>query len=112
MHRAGTDHNITPTTQQMEGNLNSEIASGSVDAARRKLANSATQANAETADLVDTEFIEPGYAADTSSVEIDNSAVGIGGRWDTFQDRLRERRKEVINTGSTPESGRPLRKAS
>jgi len=44
-------------------------------------------------------FIEPGFAAGTSTVEIDTSAVGIGPRWDTFQDRLRERRKEVIGTG-------------
>jgi PRC-barrel domain len=112
MHRAGTDRNITPTTQQLEGNLNSEIASGSVDAARRKLANSSSRADAESAEVEDTEFIEPGFAAGTSTVEIDNSAVGIGGRWDTFQDRLRERRKEVINTGSTPESGQSFRKAS
>jgi len=112
MHRAGTDRNITPTTQQMEGNLNSEIASGSVDAARRKLANAANRADAEPVDIEDTDFIEPGFAAGTSTVEIDNSAVGIGGRWDTFQDRLRERRKEVIYTGSTPESGQSYKKAS
>ena len=112
LHRAGTDRNITPTTQQMEGNLNSEIASGSVDAARRKLANAANRADAEPVDIEDTDFIEPGFAAGTSTVEIDNSAVGIGGRWDTFQDRLRERRKEVIYTGSTPESGQSYKKAS
>ena len=112
MHRARTDRNITPTTQQMEGNLNSEIASGSVDAARRKLANAANRADAEPVDIEDTDFIEPGFAAGTSTVEIDNSAVGIGGRWDTFQDRLRERRKEVIYTGSTPESGQSYKKAS
>jgi hypothetical protein len=29
-------------------------------------------------------------------VVISHSAVGIGGRWDTFQSRLRERRKEVV----------------
>jgi hypothetical protein len=34
-------------------------------------------------------------------VVIPSNAVGIGARWDTFQDRLRERRKEVIGTGST-----------
>lgn len=112
MHRAETDRNITPTTEQLEGNLNSEIASGSVDAARRKMANAANRGDSEPADIEDTEFIEPGFAAGTSSVEIDNSAVGIGARWDTFQDRLRERRKEVIHTGSTPESGYPYKKAS
>jgi sporulation protein YlmC with PRC-barrel domain len=109
MHRAGTDRNITPTPQQMEGNLNSEMASGSPEAAKRKLA-STNAADAEPVEIGDTEMIEPGFAAGTSTVEIQNSAVGIGGRWDTFQDRLRERRKEVINTGSTSESA--YRKAS
>jgi hypothetical protein len=37
--------------------------------------------------------------------------MGIGPRWDTFQDRLRERRKEVINTGSTEEGADKYRKA-
>ena len=34
--------------------------------------------------------------AGTDSVVISNSAVGIGGRWDTFQSHLRERRKEAV----------------
>jgi hypothetical protein len=108
MHRAETDRNITPTTQQITGNLNSELASGSPEAAKRKLAF--TNVDKAPVEIEDTEFVEPGFAAGTSTVEISNSAVGIGGRWDTFQDRLRERRKEVINTGATPESG--YRKAS
>jgi hypothetical protein len=96
MHRKETDRNITPTTQQMPGNSVSARAAGAPDA--------------ETAEIEDTEFIEPGYAAGMSTVEIDNTAVGIGPRWDTFQDRLRERRKEVINTGRTRED--EYRKAS
>jgi sporulation protein YlmC with PRC-barrel domain len=82
MHRAGTDRNITPTTQQMPGTSPS--------------ARTGTGGDAE---IEDTEFVEPGFAAGTTTVEIDNTAVGIGPRWDTFQDRLRERRKEVIGTG-------------
>ncbi|HTC47443.1 MAG TPA: PRC-barrel domain-containing protein [Candidatus Aquilonibacter sp.] len=108
MHRAGTDRNITPTTQQVEGNPNSELASGAASRAR----SIAPEAASEPVEIDDTEFIEPGFAAGTSTVEISNSAVGIGGRWDTFQDRLRERRKEVINTGSTAESADRYRKAS
>jgi len=111
MHRAETDRNITPTTQQMEGNLNSEVASGSGDGARRKVAKTAEAKSEGPIEIEDTEFIEPGFAAGTSTVEIGNNAVGIGGRWDTFQDRLRERRKEVIHAGSTRESGYPDRKA-
>lgn len=88
MHREGTDRNITPTTQQMEGNSASARAAGAPTAARTSPEN--------IAEIEDTEFIEPGYAAGTDTVEIDSSAVGIGPRWDTFQDRLRERRKEVV----------------
>jgi hypothetical protein len=53
-----------------------------------------------------------GFAASTDSVEISQSANGIGPRWDTFQNRLRERRKEVINTGRTEAETGEYRKAS
>ena len=86
MHRAQTDRNITPTTQQM-----AENSPSTADAVRRETVGDA--------EIEDAESVEPGFAAGTSTVEIDTSAVGIGPRWDTFQDRLRERRKEVINTG-------------
>jgi hypothetical protein len=95
MHRAETDRNITPTTQQMPGNSPSARAAG----ADSSIATPAE--NREVASIDDTEFIEPGYAAGTSTVEIDSTAVGIGPRWDTFQDRLRERRKEVIGSRSS-----------
>jgi hypothetical protein len=100
MHRAETDRNITPTTQQMQGTSRSApVASISPE-------------NTDTAEIEDTEFIQPGFAAGTSTVEIDNTAVGIGPRWDTFQDRLRERRKEVINTGTSGRREDEYRKAS
>ena len=98
MHRTDTDRNITPSTQQMPGNSPSARAAGAPEAE-----------NMGAAEIEDTEFIEPGFAAGTSTVEIDNTAVGIGPRWDTFQNRLRERRKEVINTGSRDDE---YRKAS
>ena len=44
---------------------------------------------------------ERAVPAGTDSVVISNSAVGIGGRWDTFQSRLRERRKEVVAACNT-----------
>jgi sporulation protein YlmC with PRC-barrel domain len=95
MHRVGTDRNITPTTQQMEGNLRSERAA---DVARG------------TTDIPDedTTFEQGGFAASTDSVVIDSNANGIGPRWDRFQERLRERRKEAINTSLDNE----LRRAS
>jgi hypothetical protein len=92
MHRKGTDRNITPPTQQMPGNSPSAMAAGSADVR--------TVESAGPTEIEDTGFIEPGFAGGTDTVEIDNSAVGIGPRWDTFQDRLRERRKEVIGTNS------------
>jgi len=98
MHRKDTDRNITPTTQQMPGNSPSARAAGAPQAE-----------NTGAAEIEDTKFIEPGFAAGTSTVEIDNTAVGIGPRWDTFQNRLRERRKEVIHTGSREDE---YRKAS
>lgn len=85
MHRAGTDRNITPTTQQMPGNSPSSRAAGSTLEGKNQDSGA---------------FIQGGFAASTNTVEISQSAMGIGPRWDTFQNRLRERRKEVVNTGS------------
>jgi hypothetical protein len=95
MHRAGTDRNITPTTAQMPGNSPSTRIAGSV------------AADGDTDALT-----QGGFAASTDSVVISQGAMGIGPRWDTFQDRLRERRKEVIHTGTTDESADRYRKAS
>jgi hypothetical protein len=94
MHRLGTDRNITPTTPQMPQNPPSARAADA------------------SAGMKDTRAFETGgFAAGTDTVEIDVSAVGIGPRWDTFQNRLRERRKEVIGAGSTDESADKYRKA-
>jgi sporulation protein YlmC with PRC-barrel domain len=94
MHREGTDRNITPTTEQMPGN------------SRLPRTGASVAGNEDTG-----AFTEGGFAASTDTVEISDSAVGIGPRWDTFQNRLRERRKEVIRTGSTEESADKYRKA-
>lgn len=103
MHRAETDRNITPTTQQMEGNSSSERASG---APARRVASSQNKVEDTGA------FTEGGFAASTDSVVISQGAMGIGPRWDNFQNRLRERRREVMGTGSTLESADEYRKAS
>jgi hypothetical protein len=95
MHRAETDRNITPTTQQLQGNQSSLRAEGAPVPEPR------SQSFRE--ELVDEEETSPSrmVPAGTDTVTIDNSAVGIGGRWDTFQARLRERRKEVVGGCST-----------
>lgn len=110
MHRAETDRNITPTTYQMEGNRASETAEHGVPPVSRTSPTGAGPA--PDSSVEDTGAFETGgFAASTDTVEIDNSAVGIGGRWDTFQDRLRERRKEVIGARPGSGEGGGLRKA-
>jgi hypothetical protein len=99
MHRAETDRNITPTTQQMPGSFPSTLA-GDFDAGNPSTGITDTGA-----------LTEGGFAASTDSVVISQSPNGIGQRWDRFQDQLRERRKEVINTGRTEESADKYRKA-
>ena len=90
MHREATDRNITPTTQQMPP--------------------SAAAAGPRATGDVDTGRIIP---AGTDTVVIASSAPGIGGRWDTFQSRLRERRKQsATGTGTLgSESASDFRKA-
>src|SRR5258708_35111516 len=96
MHRAETDRNITPTAQQISGNTASEQAAaqarGYAPTATTPINTAARKADLDAASAT-TERAVP---AGTDSVVISNSAVGIGGRWDTFQSRLRERRKEAV----------------
>lgn len=95
MHRLGTDRDITPTTKQMEGSKAGTIKSAGAS---------------DPADEGTGAFEQPGFAASTDSVVIDSSAMGIGPRWDRFQDLLRERRKEVIAVPREGDEG--LRRAS
>lgn len=101
MHRAETDRNITPTTQQVSGNSNSQLASdhaqGRVPVSRSTASSSSSRADLAAA-AAPTDRVVP---AGSDSVVISNSAVGIGGRWDTFQSRLRERRKEAVTHCNT-----------
>lgn len=101
MHRAETDRNITPTAQQTSGNLGSERAAaqarGNPISSRPPASAGARKADLEAA-ASSTGRVVP---AGTDSVVIANTAVGIGGRWDTFQSRLRERRKEAVSRCDT-----------
>jgi sporulation protein YlmC with PRC-barrel domain len=102
MHRAETDRNITPTTYQATGNYESErsasIAHGGSPTTRMPAVSTSSAREDIRAASSPTERVVP---AGTDSVVIDNSAVGIGARWDTFQNRLRERRKEAVTTCPT-----------
>jgi len=110
MHRAETDRNITPTTQQMQGNQSSLRAEaglprgGGAQFTESERDQEADVAAAESS----TRVVPPG----TDDVVINSSAVGIGGRWDTFQARLRERRKEAVTGCGTCTVGPQSEKGS
>ena len=111
MHRTGTDRNITPTTYQMEGNRSSEQASGAIASEKNRI-QAMENIAPSNAPIEDTGAFESGgFAESTDTVYIDSTANGIGPRWDTFQDRLRERRKEVIGTRRATVEGETYRKA-
>jgi sporulation protein YlmC with PRC-barrel domain len=94
MHRAETDRNITPTAKQMPPTpLSAPVVGGA-------------PGKEDTAALT-----TGGYAASTDSVVISQGANGIGPRWDAFQNRLRERRKEVIGPEVTEREMENYRRA-
>jgi sporulation protein YlmC with PRC-barrel domain len=98
MHREGTDRNITPTTQQQLG-----AGSGTV--------GSASLASAQTDETADVTPIRTGAAMDVSP-------SGPSLNWTTFEDRLRQRKEEVLASSlrvakqATSESDAARRKAS
>lgn len=101
MHREETDRNITPTTYQAVGNYDSERsaaeAHGQAPPRMPAVSTSGSRADLEAADRPTGRVVPAG----SDSVVIDTSAVGIGGRWDTFQSRLRERRREAVASCDT-----------
>jgi PRC-barrel domain protein len=107
MHRAETDRNITPTEQQATGNLNSERAAAEAHGIRTGANVTPMSPSLSTASQAQADWAAASSPSDRAipagvdSVVISNSAVGIGGRWDTFQSRLRERRKEAVTGCST-----------
>ena len=100
-HRAETDRNITPTTYQATGNLNSERAEASTHGTPPPRTPQFTGGSSRADFDAATSPTERAVPAGTDSVVINASANGIGGRWDTFQSRLRERRKEVVTQCQT-----------
>jgi sporulation protein YlmC with PRC-barrel domain len=112
MHRAETDRNITPTTQQTSGNVGSERAAadahGRPAGAKMPVSSRVSRSDVEAASAGSERVVPAG----TDSVVISSSAVGIGGRWDTFQSRLRERRKEVVAQCSTCSGESALKRGS
>ncbi len=102
MHRAETDRNLTPSTKQTTGNLQSERAAAQAHGQPMPDRLQPTTTNLSKADFdAASRVTERVVPAGTDSVVISSNAVGIGGRWDTFQSRLRERRKEAVASCQT-----------
>jgi sporulation protein YlmC with PRC-barrel domain len=92
-HRDGSDHNVTPTAAEMPpepGSIGSQISPE------------------ENASLTAERIIPAG----ADEVVINNSAVGIGSRWSTFEDRLRQRRREITSECETCRAESPSGTAS
>ena len=80
-HREGSDQDITPTPEEMPeqpGSIGSQLTPS------------------ERAEL-NSRIIPAGV----NEVTIQSGASGIGSRWSTFEDRLRQRRKEVTRACTT-----------
>jgi hypothetical protein len=82
MHREATDRNITPTTQQQVG-----AGSGTISA-------SDDTAELDAAELEAATGVTPIHLEGTMEV----SASGPSLRWSAFEDSLRQRREEVLQS--------------
>jgi sporulation protein YlmC with PRC-barrel domain len=78
MHREATDRNVTPTTQQQVG-----AGSGTIPVV-----------DEDTAELDTGTKVTPVHTEATMEI----SAVGPSLRWSTFEDTLRQRREEVLQS--------------
>jgi PRC-barrel domain len=74
-HRDGSDHDVTPTPDEMPPET------GSAYSGTRQ-------------PILETGF-DRVVPATANEVEIPMNGAGIGARWSTFEDRLRERRREI-----------------
>jgi hypothetical protein len=97
MHRAETDRNITPTTEQFTGNIHSEEAEARthgqpIPHRMPPVSTASERADVEAASRPSERIVPAGR----DTVVISSNAEGIGGRYDTFQSRLREHRKEAV----------------
>jgi len=80
-HRKGSDRDITPTPQEMPAE------SGSIG----------SQLTPSERAEVNSRIIPAG----SDEVSISSSAVGIGSRWLTFEERLRQRRRDITRACTT-----------
>jgi sporulation protein YlmC with PRC-barrel domain len=105
MHREATDRNITPTTAQMTQGTG---ATGPMKGGAAAPGEAITPEQEKG--LNPSRLVPP----NGDGVQIEMSPTGVGSRWTSFADRLRERRQELtsncVDCGHEP--GRFSRKAS
>jgi sporulation protein YlmC with PRC-barrel domain len=80
-HRKGSDHDVTPTPEEMPaepGSIGSQLSPSD---------------RAEISSRI--------IPAGSDEVTISSSAVGIGSRWLTFEQRLRQRRRDITRACTT-----------
>lgn len=93
MHREATDRNITPTTSQLTQKTGATGPKNWQTEADTGVPRESPIREGETSPEASARIIPP--TAD--GVEIQTSATGIGSRWLNFEERLRQRRKEVVS---------------
>jgi sporulation protein YlmC with PRC-barrel domain len=98
MHRAETDRNITPTTAQ------TTKGTGATGPRNWESGQNPTpSASVESAE-VSSRIVPP----TSGTVQMQSNAAGIGSRWLNFEERLRQRRKEItyacVTCGLEPKS--------
>ena len=80
-HKEGSDHNVTPTATEMPAE------SGSIG----------SQLTPSQRTEINSRIIPAG----ANEMTIDTGATGIGSRWLTFEERLRERRRDITHGCAT-----------
>ena len=91
-HRKGSDRDVTPTPEEMPaqaGSIGSQLS-------RREQAELSSRITPAAGD----------------EVTIQNSAAGIGARWLTFEERLRQRRRDITQSCTTCSVGPASDRAS
>lgn len=91
-HREGSDRDVTPTPDEMPAESGS--IGGQLTPSQRAEVNSSI------------------IPAGANEVTIQSGATGIGSRWSTFEDRLRQRRSEVTKSCSACSVGPALQRSA
>jgi hypothetical protein len=91
MHRAETDRNITPTTAQMTQGTGATGPKNWETKAPQTPTSTGHGAGSVSGTTSTGRIIPP----TANEVTIASSGAGIGGRWLTFESRLRQRRRDI-----------------